>query len=283
VVPRHVWQRLGLDSQAVPNMRDLQNWVPYMRVHTYVLCRKQNRHVDLRATDLCRVSSPCQPHSTMGNMQGEEDPRFVYFLVWVALTRQLGFRAILSENLPGQGKLIFELLLGDMHLVSHVVCDPVGFRWCTHRPRQFVILIERRYACQLLCHPTHALATYAEMLEAFAFEKLIGLLKRPCAFTYSSYLIADAAEIERALHWARKRPGVKERHNGQIATEVAQKLTVWAAADPPGGASTTASLQMSACAWRSTGQLWVLGGATIWGRSICNSCLPNLSLETLPH
>ena len=81
----------------------------------------------LQKTDLCRVSSPCQPHSTMGNRQGEDDPRFVYFLIWVALTRQMRFKLILSENVPGQGKAIFTTLLGYLYLVEHFICDPTQF------------------------------------------------------------------------------------------------------------------------------------------------------------
>ena len=171
----------------------------------------------------------------MGNRQGEDDPRFVYFLIWVALTRQMRFKLILSENVPGQGKAIFTTLLGDLYLVEHFICDPTQFGWCTSRPRQFIVLIERNFAnMKLKIGPVPPFPSDKKMLDAFALQQLLQLLKRPCGFTYKSYMIADEAEINRDLIWAAGRPGVKDRHSGTMSDEQARKMQICAVDDAPG-------------------------------------------------
>ena len=73
-----------------------------------------------------------------------------------------------------------------------------------------------------------------QMIDAFALQQLLQLLKRPCGFTYKSYMIADEAEINRDLIWAAGRPGVKDRHNGTMSGVQARNMHICVVGGTPG-------------------------------------------------
>ena len=213
VVPSSVRRQCGLDGASMPSPAHLIATLKATTSVTRIPCKVCKAPCQIRKTDLHRVSSPCQPHSTFGSRHGAADPRSKYAVIWACLCRTILYNVVLSECVPGMGDQLFQDMIGDIYLVQRFLCCPSELGWKITRPRQIVVLLSIPWIskCVAEWNLPRGLEMVWDTLDLANVFKF--LFKGNATYEYSDYFIATDDEIDEEIAWALSRPSVKERHS----------------------------------------------------------------------
>ena len=118
MIPKKYWHKLGLiEGAPEPDVGLLRTWLPYIKTNKYAPCDIHKKCCTLPVSDLARVTSPCQGHSSLGTHQYDNDKRMKYFFMWCAFHKTMQFKLAISENVLSKGIHLYEEIFPEYVLV----------------------------------------------------------------------------------------------------------------------------------------------------------------------